>query len=309
MLDPHPNKRSLNPCSFLVALQREGAQTGSAANEQTLAGDEPVVRRNQKHHGARHVIGPAEAFHRQRLRNGFRFVAVLRDDLGKHVGNDRPRRYGVYRDAVLAQLHCPGSDEADLTGLGRRVRRPRLQSEHRPGPNDDEAPERRGLHCIQHALYQRNTGLEVQTHEVVHVLQIDAFDQAWPYHAGVVNQRRDVVRGGQLLDRSLGRRDIGKIDRMIDQPRMASRRLAARQIQHGVPRVEQMLSDARTDPGASARNERRLLHRRGAHGAPRSTSASTRSGLPEPFLIFNGGQTSIAPVAGTLSRLARHCSP
>src|SRR5207302_3813720 len=39
------------------------------------------------------------------------------------------------------------------------------------------------------------------------------------------------------------------------------------------------------------------------------TSASTRSGLPEPFLIFRGAAISTAPVGGSWSRLARLASP
>src|SRR6202166_1386283 len=39
------------------------------------------------------------------------------------------------------------------------------------------------------------------------------------------------------------------------------------------------------------------------------TSASTRSGLPEPLTIFNGGAMTTAPVGGSLSRLVRLASP
>ena len=47
----------------------------------------------------------------------------------------------------------------------------------------------------------------------------------------------------------------------------------------------------------------------GASFAPPATSARTRSGLPEPCLIFSGAAMMTAPLGGSRSRLVRHCSP
>jgi len=40
-----------------------------------------------------------------------------------------------------------------------------------------------------------------------------------------------------------------------------------------------------------------------------STKASTRNGLPLPLRILSGAANTTAPVAGSWSRLVRHCSP
>lgn len=67
-------------------------------------------------------------------------------------------------------------------------------------------------------------------------------------------------------------------------------------------------SETSDDPAGATAGERwGVIGHRGISQA--GTNASTRNGLPEPPLIFNGAENSKAPVGGNWSRFFRHCRP
>ena len=115
---------------------------------------------------------------------------------------------------------------------------------------------------------------------------------------------RDLVCGGFHSLR------IEQVAFEADEPLMRPVRRIARQVDHSIAALKEFACQVGADPLGGAGDDGRVLaHLVSPEPDPAGTSASTRSGLPVPPLIFSGGAISIAPLGGRRSRLERHCSP
>src|SRR6185295_7128568 len=115
-----------------------------------------------------------------------------------------------------------------------------------------------------------------------------------------VRERETFCYLGSRLPR--GRR-VRQIDFERIQPRVLLLRLAQGQRDDLIASVEHLPANLRADAGRPPRHQGDIT----GHVAPPGTSASTRSGLPEPFLILRGAAMMTAPLGGSRPRLVRHC--
>ena len=111
-----------------------------------------------------------------------------------------------------------------------------------------------------------------------------------------MNDRRHREAPRELACGLGGRGAVEQVDLDAVQLRVRDRAWPTRE-RHDLDAVgEELLADRQADAGAAAGDRSDACASAVAAHAASSTSASTRSGLPLPFSIFSGGQTSTAPV-------------
>src|SRR3546814_18464510 len=94
-------------------LDRYGADACAATYVKGLACNETVGGIGKKHDGPGNVIGAAQPFYRNALRDGVLALAARVDNVVEHVGLDRPRGDHVDRDAFRGKVQRPGAGHAD----------------------------------------------------------------------------------------------------------------------------------------------------------------------------------------------------
>ena len=154
---------------------------------------------------------------------------------------------------------------------------------------------------------QQQRRAEMQLGERVQVGERDVGQQAGRMMPALWMRWRDGEARGDVGGSRAGRVRIEQVDFDGVQACRASGRSGATSSETTWYPRRAVVADRAADAARAAGDDGdvRVASSRGY----RETRARTRSGLPEPPLIFSGGLMMSAPVGGSWSRLLRHCRP
>src|SRR5258708_5275700 len=134
----------------------KGADAGTAADIEYLAGDERRFARREEQHSVGNVLGLAQPLHRDGIGQRRLALAASLDDLVEHVrALDRAGRHHVDRNAEGCELERPGAPHADHSGLGGGISGAALRTERRTRGDQHDAAEACRFHLRQRCGEQR----------------------------------------------------------------------------------------------------------------------------------------------------------
>ena len=122
-----------------------------------------------------------------------------------------------------------------------------------------------------------------------HVVDCDVCQQLRTDDAGIVDDMSDPMTANNILCRLLGCHRIEQVDFHMFAARISG--FPPRQRNDVIARVQHVGANGGANAGAAAGDDG------DSHGCV-SISASTRSGLPDPWRIFSGAVSSRVPVGG-----------